>query len=234
MKRFWTDVTVAQADGGFRVALDGRALRTPRGAPQVVPTRALADALAAEWRAQGEVVDPRRLLLRDLTDLALDVVVADRADAVARLVPYGDTDTLCYRADPDDPLYRHQLALWEPVLAAAERRLGVRFERTSGVLHRPQPPATLARLRERVEGESAFTLAALLTMAPLTASLTTALAALEPDADIPALFAAANCEEDWQAEQWGWDGDAEHHRAARLAVFTAAARFARLAQNQAT
>jgi chaperone required for assembly of F1-ATPase len=230
MKRFWKDVTVEPADGGHRVALDGRAIRTQGGQPQAVPRRALAEALAEEWRAQGETIDPRGFPLRDLADLAIDHIAPDRDAAIVKLLGYAETDTLCYRADPDEPLYRRQLALWEPLVTEAEARHGIRLERVSGVVHRAQPPETLARLREALEGKADFTLAALSALAPLAASLTIALAALEPDADVPALFAAANCEQDWQAEQWGWEWKAEEDRARRLAAFEAAARFATLAR----
>jgi chaperone required for assembly of F1-ATPase len=136
---------------------------------------------------------------------------------------------LCYRADPDEPLYRRQQALWEPLLAALEARHGVKLERVSGIVHRTQPSETLAKLRAVLETRDDFTLAALSALAPLAASLTVALAALEADADVPALFAAANAEQDWQAEQWGWEWQAEEDRAKRLAAFEAAARFAMLA-----
>jgi chaperone required for assembly of F1-ATPase len=232
MKVFWKEAAVGEAVGGFRVTLDGRPLRTQGGAPQLVPTRALAEALAAEWQAQGADVDPRGFPLRDLVDLAIDQVRADRAAAIARLLPYADTDTLCYRADPDEPLYRRQLQLWEPILTAAEARLGIKLERVSGIIHRPQPAATMARLREVLEEQDDFSLAALMTLAPLAGSLTAALAALEPEADAPALFAAANCEQDWQAEQWGWEQEAEEDRALRLAAFDAAAHFAKVARRE--
>lgn len=229
MKRFWKDVGVEPAEGGFRVTLDGRPIRTQGGKPQVVPTRTLAEALAEEWRAQGAEVDPRGFPLRDLADLAIDHVALDRAAAIAKLLAYAETDTLCYRADPDEPLYRRQQALWEPLLAAAEARHGIKLERVSGIVHRTQPPETLATLRAVLDTTDDLTLAALLTLAPLAASLTVALAALEADADVPALFAAANAEQDWQAEQWGWEWQAEEDRAKRLAAFEAAARFAELA-----
>lgn len=228
MKRFWKDVSVDSGESGFRVLLDGRPIRTQGGAPQVVPTHELAEALAQEWRAQGDEVDPARFPLRDLADHAIDRVAPDRAGAVARLLAYAETDTLCYRADPDEPLYRRQQELWEPLLSAAERRHGVRFEHASGVVHRPQPEATMARLREALEARDDFTLSALATLAPLAASLVVALAALEPGAEAESLFAAANAEQDWQAEQWGWDPLAQDMRAARLAVFGKAAEFARL------
>lgn len=230
MKRFYENVTVEQSDQGFRVALDGRAVKTPGGAAQIVPSRALAEWLAKEWAAQGEEIDPAAFTFRDFADYAIDRVAPDRAETLAALLAYAEGDTLCCRADPDDPLYRRQLELWEPLLAAAETRHGVRFERGSGIVHRPQPPDTLAALRAALEAEDPFTLAALRSLASLAHSLVAALAALEADADPAALFAAANAEEDWQAEQWGWEWTAEERRAGRLADFEKAAAFARAAR----
>lgn len=228
MKRFWKDVAVEPFEGAWRVTLDGRPIRTQGGNPQLVPGQGLAEALAAEWRAQGEEVDPNAFPLRDLADYAIDHVRANRAATIADLLRYAETDTLCYRADPDEPLYRRQQALWEPLVAAFEARHGVRLERVSGVIHRQQPEATLARLAEVLAAHDDLTLAALATLAPLAASLTVALDALEPGAEPAALFAAANCEEDWQAELWGWDLEAERARAIRLAAFEKAVEFARL------
>jgi chaperone required for assembly of F1-ATPase len=228
MNRFWKDVTVEAGDGGWRVALDGRPIHTQGGRAQVVPTPVLAEAMAEEWRRQGEEVDPRAFPLRDLADYAIDHVAPDRAAAIDRLLAYSETDTLCYRADPDEPLYRRQQALWEPMVAAFEKRHEVRLERVSGVMHRPQPVATIARLRAVLHDHDDFTLSALSTLAPLAASLTIALTALEPGWDVAGLFEAANCEQDWQAEQWGWDALANEARTQRLAAFEAAAEFARL------
>ena len=230
MKRFWKEVAVEPVEGGWRVTLDGRPVRTQGGHPQAVPNEALAEALAGEWRAQSEDVDPASFPLRDLADYAIDQVRANRGAALAGLLRYAETDTLCYRADPDEPLYRHQLERWEPLVTAFEARHRVRLERVSGVIHRPQPAETIARLGEILAAHDEFILAALATLAPLAASLTVALAAFEPDADPAALFAAANCEEDWQAELWGWDLEAERARALRLAAFETAAKFARLAR----
>jgi chaperone required for assembly of F1-ATPase len=230
MRRFWKQVAAEPCEGGFRVALDGRAIRTQGGKAQVVPTLALAEAMAEEWRGQGGEVDPKAFPLRDLADHAIDRVGTDRAAAVAGLLPYAETDTLCYRADPDEPLYRRQQAMWEPLINAFETRQGVRMERISGVMHRPQPAATTERLRAILEEQDEFALSALATLAPLAASLTIALTALEPGSDIAGLFDAANCEQDWQAELWGWDALAEQARAEKLAAFEAAAKFARLAR----
>jgi len=212
------------------VLLDGRAVKTQAGTAQVVPGAALATAMAAEWSAQGEVVDPLSLPLRDLADYAIDVVAPDRAAATAQLLRYAETDTLCYRAEPDEPLHARQLTVWEPLLTAAEARWDIHFERVSGVIHRPQSIATLARLERALAARDDFTLAALTTLSALAASLVIALAALEPGANPAELWNAANLEEDWQIELWGADEEAAERRARRLAGFSAAQRFAQLVE----
>lgn len=232
MKRFYKQVAVSPGDGGWRVLLDGRGIRTVGGQPQVLPTRALAEALAEEWADQGEEIDAAGFVLRDLADYATDVIAADRADAIRGLVAYAGTDTLCYRAEPDEPLRERQEDVWEPLLHAAEQRWDIHFERIDGIMHRPQPAATLARMEAVLGAESDHALAALNTLTSLAASLVIALAALGPDAEAEALWTAANLEEDWQASLWGKDPEAEARRARRFATFAAAMRFARLAREE--
>ena len=169
-------------------------------------------------------------MLRDLADYALDVVAHERDSVIATLLRYAETDTLCYRAEPDEPLHARQTAVWEPLLDAAESRWDIHFERISGIIHRPQPAATLKRLESILLAHDDCTLAALNTLASLSASLIVALAAIEPDADLAALWNAAELEADWQVEQWGEDFEATARRERRLAAFTAAARFAELAR----
>ena len=231
MKRFYKAVTVEPADGGWRVLLDGRGIRTAAGAPQVVPTRALADAMAAEWDAQGEILDPTAFALRDLADYAIDAIAGGGEDAANDLLPYAETDTLCYRADPDETLHRRQLEVWEPVLKQAEARYGVQFTRVSGIVHKAQPNATLATLRALLLAQPPFQLAALRMLTSLSASLAIGLLALEPDADIAGLWLAASLEEEWQAELWGREEEAEERRAQRYAAFALAARFAALSRS---
>lgn len=225
MKRFWKEVSVEKYDGGWRVLLDGRAIKTQARQPQVLPSEAAARLVADEFAAQGDDIDPRSFVFRDIADFAIDMVRAERDAHIAKLLSFAETDTLCYRADPDEPLYKRQQEVWEPVVTACEARHGIKLARASGIIHRPQSEATLAALRARLEGEDDFTLAALVTLASLAASLTVALAALEDGADADALFAAANLEEDWQAELWGQDHEAEQARAAKLEAFRQAARF---------
>ena len=230
MKRFYQQVTVEPEQGGWRVLLDQRGIKTAQGKPQVVPARALAEAMAAEWAGQGEDIDPAKFRYRDLADYAIDIAGPDRATVIAAVLRFAETDTLCYRADPDAALHQRQLEVWEPLLTAAEQRCDVHFERIDGVIHRPQPPTTLARMTRVLETHDAFTLAALETLASLAASLIVALAAIAPGADAGMLWNAANLEEDWQAELWGKDAEAEELRARRLAEFASAAIFAGLAR----
>ena len=230
MKRFWREVTVEPEGDGWQVALDGRRVKTAQGGAQIAPTLALAKALAEEWRAQPADIDPAGFGLRDMADYAIDIVAVDPADAIRRILAYAEGDTLCYRAEPDEPLAARQRATWEPMLKTAEATHGVKFERTVGILHRPQPAATLATFRAHLATLDPFALAALQTLASLAASLVIGLAALERNADADTLFAASNLEEDWQAEQWGWVDHAEETRAKRLTTFVEAARFAVLAR----
>lgn len=230
MKRFYKAVTVAVEGGGFRVMLDGRPLRTVGGRAQIVPSAPLAEALAAEWSGQGETLDPAAFVLRDLADYAIDVVCPGKAAVIDELMPYAETDTLCYRAEPDEALGIRQRTVWEPLLTAAEARWQVRFVRVAGIMHRPQPPETLARLREDLGVRDGFTLAAVKNTASLAASLLLGLMAVEPGADIDGLWDAANLEEDWQADLWGKDEEALARRSRRHAAFATAAQFAVLAR----
>jgi chaperone required for assembly of F1-ATPase len=231
VKRFYNAVATHLQDHCWHITLDGRAIKTAGGNAQALPSLALAEAMAAEWAEQGEEIDPRAFQLRDLADYAIDVAAgAARGALVDEIAAYADTDTLCYRADPDEALHARQLAVWEPMLTRAERRHGVRFLRVSGIVHRPQPRETLTRLHAAVAGHDAFGLAALRMLTSLTASLVIALAALQPDADADALWLAANLEEDWQAQNWGRDPEAETLREARRAAFGLAIRLAALSR----
>lgn len=234
IRRFYKAVTLgAQPGGGWQVMLDARGVKTVGGAPQLVPSEALAETLAAEWRQQGETIDPASLPLRDLADYAIDMVAPDPVSVAQGLVAYAETDTLCYRADPDKPLHAHQQAVWEPLLTSFEAAHGIALVRVSGVLHRPQPPETLAVLEAKLLTLNPFVLAGVEAMTKLAASLVTALAALDAvHEDEPrALWQAVCLEEQWQADLWGRDAEAEERRERREADFLRAAAFARLARD---
>ena len=230
MKRFYNTVGTRQQAGAWQVTLDGRGLKTVRGADQRVPTQALAKALSAEWDIEGEELNPGAFPLRDMADYAIDVVVHQRAEVAHGLVAYADTDTLLYRADPEEPLYQRQRDVWEPIVTAFEEKHGVALKRVSGVVHAQQDEAALATIRAALTRFAPFALAGLEAMTRLAASLTIGLSALDAEADPAALWRAACLEEEWQADHWGRDDDAEERRIKRQDDFLRACEFARLSQ----
>lgn len=221
MKRFWREVATTP-DGG--IALDGRPVRTPGRVPLQLPT-ALADAVAEEWRAVGETLDPRAMPLTGIANAAIDRVAPDPATFAAGLARYGENDLLCYRAESPDELIARQRAAWDPPLDWARRRYDIAFEVATGIVHRAQPEPTLRRLREAVGALPPFALAAASPIVTLTGSLILCLAMVEGAIDADAVWQAAHVDEDWQAEQWGLDPLAADARAARRREFDAAARF---------
>ncbi len=221
MKRFWKTVTIA--DGA--IALDGRPVRTPARAALTLPTPQLAEAVAEEWRSVGEELDPRAMPLTGLANAAIDQVAPNPAPFAADLARYGESDLLCYRAELPEPLVARQAAQWDPLLDWARTRYDVHFETTAGIMHRPQPAATIARLNEVVAAIDPFRLAALSPLVTISGSLVAALALLEGAADHETVWRAAQLDEDWQAEQWGEDDLAIRARDVRRADFDAGVRF---------
>ena len=232
MKRFYREALAAPRVDGWQVELDGRAVKTQGGGAQLLPSEQLAAAMAREWQDQGEELDLARFVLRDLADFALDTVAPDPAETLRALLPYAETDTLCYRAEPGDSLLARQDQLWEPLLHSAETKWDLRFVLVAGIIHQPQPPETLGKITALLAQYDPFALAALRTTASLAASLVIGLLALEPGTDAAGLWNAANLEEDWQAERWGSDAEALALRTRRGAAFEAAVRFAGLARGE--
>lgn len=221
MKRFWKEAAAA----GGEVLLDGRPVRTPKRNPLVVPSERLAHALAAEWNGVGETLDPRQLPLTGLANAAVDIVSADKSSFAASLARYGESDLLVYRADSPAELVARQARQWDPLLEWARRRYDVTFELATGIIHRPQPEATLARLREAAAARTAFELAGLSPVITIGGSLIVGLALIEDAATPDTLWDAAMLDELWQEEQWGEDALATKAREARRAEWGAAVRF---------
>jgi len=225
MKRFWKEVAVEREADGFALALDGRPVKTPGRAALLLPTLALAEAVAGEWRAVGEDIDPRAMPLTGLANAAIDRVVPAHAQFAAGLAAYGETDLLYYRADGPEILIARQAAAWDPLLDWARGRYDVHFETATGVMHHPQPPATVTRLAEAVAALDGFHLAGLSPVVTIGGSLVAALALLEGHAGRDAVWAAVETDETWQVEQWGDDDIAIKARETRKADFDAGARF---------
>jgi chaperone required for assembly of F1-ATPase len=230
MKRFYTDVTIVEAEGGFAIQLDGRPVRTPARALLTLPTQALAEAVADEWRAQGETVEPASMPMTGLANAAIDHVAANKADFAAGVARYAQSDLLCYRADGPDTLVARQAAAWEPLLDWARARYGVAFAVTQGIIPVPQPDETLARLEAAVVALDPFTLTGLSTLVTLSGSLVCGLALVEGGQDRDAIWQAAEIDEAWQVEQWGEDAEASARSAGRTADFATAAAFCALAR----
>ena len=209
MKRFWKDVAI---DADRVVTLDGKPVRTPGRRPLALPTDALAEAVAEEWRAVGETIDPRTMPLTGLANAATDPIANDPAQFAARLAAYGESDLLCYRADGPPLLVERQAAAWDPLLAWARGRYDVTFAVTEGVMHVAQPDATIARLHEAVAAYDDFRLAGLSPVVTLTGSLVIGLALIEGEIDADAAWAAAGLDEDWSIEMWGEDWQATQLR----------------------
>ncbi|MGK6322414.1 ATP12 family chaperone protein [Sphingomonas sp. DT-51] len=222
MKRFWTEVTI---DADRVVRLDDRPVRTPGRAPLALPTDVLAAAVAEEWRTVGDSVDPRAMPLTGLANAAIDRIAPVRSEFAAGLARYGESDLLCYRADGPAELVARQAAAWDPLLDWARQRYDVHLEVTTGVMHRPQPTTTLARLGEAMASRDAFALAGLSPIVTVTGTLVGALALAERAVDPATLWAAAMVDEAWQAEQWGEDPLAVAATAARRRDYDAGVRF---------
>ena len=224
MKRFYTAAT-AVADGDrWQVALDGKPVRTPGRVPLDLPTAALAEAVAGEWSAQGDVLKPETMPLTGFAYAAIDRVALDPVAFALGLAAFAESELLCYRADAPPPLVAAQAAGWDPLLAWARARYDVGFFVTAGIVHAAQPPATLARIAAAFAAFDAFTLAALHPVVTICGSAVIGLAVAERHLTAPQAFAAGQLDELWQAEQWGSDPLAAASLANRRAALDDAVR----------
>jgi chaperone required for assembly of F1-ATPase len=224
LRRFWKHAEAVAVDGGWGVELDGKPLRTPGKLPLVVPTKALARAIATEWNEAAESFDPRVMAMSGLANAAVERVAPDTSRFAAGLARYGEADLTCYRAEGPAKLVEHQAAAWDPLLAWARRRFDADFAITQGISHVPQPAGTGERLSHAVESMDAFRLAALSPLVTIGGSLIAALAITE-GADPEAAWEAVSVDERWQIETWGDDTEAVAALEGRRRDFLAAARF---------
>ena len=225
MKRFYTTVTITPADEGHSILLDGRGVKTPQRATLAPPTLALAEAVAAEWDAQVETIDPRAMPLTGISNAAIDQVTPDPQTFVNMVAVYGETELLCYRAETPEVLVARQAAIWDPLLGWARERYDVGFTLVTGIMHQPQPAETVARLAQAVAALDPFRLSALQPIVTISGSLVASLALLEGHIDPVQAFDTTHLDELWQVEQWGEDTLAAQARNARRHDFEAAARF---------
>ncbi len=228
MRRFWGDVTVEEENSGWAIRLDGRPVLTPARRPLGLPNRALADAVADEWRSVGAEVDPRTMSLTGFANAAIDRVLPERPAFAAGLGRYAEADLACYRSEWPPELVERQRECWDPLLAWARRRYDLDFATTSGLMPVPQPPATVDRLVHEVTAIDPFRLAGLSALITIGGSLIVGLALLEKAISAEEAWAAVSIDERWQIEKWGSDNDAEQTLENRRRDFLAAARFLEL------
>ena len=228
MKRFWKAAEVVEGGQGFGIALDGRPVKTPARVELAVPTRALAEAIAAEWNGVGETVDPRAMPLTGLANAAIDRVAPDKNAFAASLARYADSDLTCYRAEGPETLVARQAESWDVLLNWARRRYDVDFACVSGVMHMPQPAETVCKLGHAVAALDAFRLAGLSPLVTIGGSLIAALAVLEEMMPAEDAWEAVSLDDRWQLEQWGDDPEARAALDGRRRDFLAAARFLEL------
>lgn len=225
MKRFYKKAAARRTDEGWQVELDGRPLRTPKRAPLILPTEAMAQAVAAEWDAQGDLIDPASMAMTGIANAAIDHVSADRLGFASRIAAYGETDLVCYRAGGPEPLAARQCAAWDPLIAWAARRYDIAFELTEGLMPQPQPQPTLSKLSAALEAFDDFALAAAQPIVTITGSLVLTLALLEGEIDAETAWRAGQVDELYQMEEWGADAEAEAVLARRRSELETAARF---------
>ena len=227
-KRFWKNTEVQQIGTGWTVTLDGRGVKTPAKSALNTPTKALAEAIAAEWDAQEEKVDPSTMPFTRMTNSAIDKVAVQHAEVADMLAAYGDADLLCYRADSPQGLVARQAEHWDPLLDWAATELGAKLEARTGVIHAPQDENALSRLREHVHALDSFQLAAFHDLVTMSGSLVLGFAAFFEHCNADELWNLSRLDETWQEEQWGVDEEAHEKAEFKRSEFNHAAKYIKL------
>ncbi|MDG1471208.1 MAG: ATP12 family protein [Ascidiaceihabitans sp.] len=225
LKRFWTEAKGVAVDGGFAVQLDGRSVKTPAKSALVVPTQALADAIAAEWDAQSEKVNPNTMPFTRSANAAIDKVATQHSEVADLLSEYGDSDLLCYRADTPVELVARQTAQWDPMLDWARTNLGVVLHPRVGIIHAPQDQGALDILRAKTHAFDAFELAAFHDLVSLSGSLILGFAATTNNFSAEQMWKISRLDDLWQEEQWGPDDEATALAEFKKSAFAHAKRF---------
>lgn len=207
-RRFYTSVEVVPEANGFAVRLDGRPVRTPKGALLALPTESLARQVAEEWQGQGEVLEIARMHATRLANTAIDAIRAAREETAQSVASYAASDLLCYFAEEPQGLVQLQSRHWEPVLQRIEAEVKLSFIRAAGIRHEPQPAATLARVREMALALDDFGLAGLAFGAALFGSAILAIALQHGWLSGEQAFELSRLDEAWQEERWGVDAEA--------------------------
>ncbi len=232
-KRFWTDVEVVEDQSGYSIGLDGRSVKTPAKAALTVPSRALADAIADEWRAVEGKIDPGIMPFTRSANAAIDKVAAQFDDVAEMLAAYGGTDLLCYRAEGPEGLVERQQDGWDPILNWADATFGARLVPTVGIMPVTQSSEALACLATPLFLATSFELTALHDLIALSGSLVLGLAVTQRRLSADEAWALSRIDENWQAEQWGVDEDAAQVAEIKREAFLHADRLHQMVNNVA-
>jgi len=224
-KRFYKDAAAAEIDGGYCVQLDGKSVKTPQGSLLVMKSEALADAVAEEWNAQGDEINPKTMALTPLVGTAIDRVPGVRDDLIEGLLRYGDTDLLCYRATHPEDLTQRQAQMWQPLLDWAADELGARLTPTEGIVPISQSAEARAAFKAVLDDCDDWTLTALGELVGISGSLVLGLALVRGHINVSQALAVCHVDEDHQNETWGLDHEAKHRRENVAKDITAAYRF---------
>jgi len=228
--RFYRDVSVVSQGQGYRVLLDGKPVLTPAGAELAIPARALAEAIAEEWRSQGDKVRPDTMILTKLANTAIDRVAVHRRTAIAQVMSFARSDLLCYRAEAPEALVQLQHRVWDPILDWARDRYGAALACGTGIGFVEQAPESLTALEQAIDHYDSFGLAALQAATILLGSVVIALALAEQRLPPAEAFAAAHLDENYQADKWGRDFEAEKLREGKQIELFEIAKFLRVLQ----
>jgi chaperone required for assembly of F1-ATPase len=223
-KRFYKEVAVKDEGGRSALLLDGKPVRTPGKALLALPNAALAEAIAEEWRGQGDHIDPLTMPLTKLANSAIDGIEGRSEAVIDDIMAHAAADLLCYRASGPKGLLAAQAKQWDPVIAWAKDTLDVPLKLAQGIVHVTQDDAAMAAVRKRLEGLDAFGLAALHVITSLSGSALLALAVARKRLTPDEAWQAAHVDEDWQIGKWGEDAEATARRAGRRRDFDAAAK----------
>jgi chaperone required for assembly of F1-ATPase len=223
-RRFYKQASIGDT-APFQILLDGRTVKTPKKRQLAVPTKALAEAIAEEWQAQKDVVDPRSMPLTRFANTAIDAVSDEENAVAADIVAYAGSDLLCYRAEAPEKLIALQSHAWDPIVAWAATSLGASFKIVPGVTHVAQPQAALSAVATALTPHDAFRLTGLHVLTTLTGSALLALAIARQELTPDAAWSAAHIDEDYQISLWGEDAEAAARRRGRRTEFNAACRW---------
>ncbi|MBB5720771.1 chaperone required for assembly of F1-ATPase [Loktanella ponticola] len=228
-KRFWKSTAAVETEGGYKIELDGRPVKTPAKVLLVLPTAEMAAAVASEWDAQVDLIDPLTMPVTRGANAAVDKVSVQKDEVVEMLAAYGDSDLLCYRAVGPEELIARQADVWDPLLSWAKTRFDVTLTSAEGVTHVPQNPENLARLHAELDRMTPYQIAAAHDLISLSGSLIIALAVIDGFLSAEQGWDVSRVDENWQFEQWGEDEDARALESIKRQAFHDAAKFYKMA-----